>query len=200
VLAHSNSNTTRRPLTEPASCLPLAVPIAGQLAPAQTLQNTIPVGGVHTIVTKGEATPLVQGWTELVSNNAIGGLAVLHQRIPGQTGNAAVVTAAPHARNMALSYDNTDGALTAVALVNADASRSATLAIGLYDEAGALFGSELLQLPPRGQTAFLLIDRLPALRNRRGILRIACPDSDISGAALRFNPTGAFTSIPLLIR
>jgi hypothetical protein len=182
------------------SGLPLAVPITGQLSPVQSLQNTIPTGGVHTIVTKGEATPLIQGWTELVSTNAIGGLAVFRQRIPGQTGNAAVVTAVPRARNLVLPYDNTEGALTSIALVNVESTRSSTLAIGLYDEAGGLFGSELLQLPPRGQEAFLLIDRLPALRNRRGILRISTPDGEISGLALRFNPTGAFTSIPLFVR
>jgi hypothetical protein len=178
----------------------LPVPISGQAAPVTTIENTIAPGGTQTITTQGGATPLISGWTELISNRSVGGVAVFRQRVTGRPDNEAAVTATASGRSFLLPYENTESFITSMALVNTNATANANIAVSLRDESGAVIGTDTIALPPRGQFAFRLIDRFPALANRRGVVEFTTTGADISGLGLRFNPSGAFTSLPALPR
>lgn len=179
---------------------PLGVPITGQPAAVSTLDGTIPAGGTQTITTQGGTTALISGWTELVSTRAVGGVAVFRQRITGRPDNEAAVTATASGRSFLLPYENTENFVTSMALVNTNATTTATIAVNLRDESGSIIGNDSIVLAPRGQTAFRLMDRFPLLLNRRGVVEFTTTGTDISGLGLRFNPSGAFTSLPALPR
>ena len=181
--------------------VPLSVPISGQATPVTTLANTIAAGGTQTITTVGGATPLITGWTELVSNSAVGGVAVFRQRALGRTDNEAAVTATASGRSFLLPYENTEDFVTSMALVNTNSNPTpVNISVTLRDESGYVIGTDLIQLASRGQTSFRLIDRFPLLVNRRGVVEFTTNGPDISGLGLRFNPSGAFTSFPAMPR
>ncbi len=178
----------------------MAVPISGQAAPVTNIENTIAPGGTQTITTQGGPTPLISGWTELISNRSVGGVAVFRQRVTGRLDNEAAVTATASGRSFLLPYENTENFITSMALVNTNATANANIAVSLRDESGVVIGTDTIALAPRGQFAFRLIDRFPALANRRGVVEFTTTGADISGLGLRFNPSGAFTSLPALPR
>ncbi|HEY3440912.1 MAG TPA: hypothetical protein VGK29_09180 [Paludibaculum sp.] len=186
--------------------VPLAVPITGQAAPVTTISNTIAAGGTQTITTQGGSTnpfgggstPLITGWTELLSNNSVGGIAVFRQRVTGRPDFEAGVTATASGRNFLLPYDNTENFVTSMAIVNTNATTGATVSVTLRDESGTVLGTDSIGLNPRGQFSFRLIDRFPLLANRRGVVEFITNGPDISGLGLRFNPSGAYTSLPAL--
>lgn len=176
----------------------LGVPIEGVAGTPEMIEGTIPVGGSRTIFTAGGNTDLVQGWAELVTTRSIGGVAVFRQRGTGRPDQEAAVTLTTSSNRFALPFDNTDNFVTSMALVNVNSGFSQTINVVIRDEAGTQIGADTIALSGRGHTAFPLPDRLPATRNRRGVVEFSASGPDITGLGLRFNPGGAFTSFPVL--
>jgi hypothetical protein len=158
--------------------------------------DTIPLGGSRTINT-GEGTSLLQGWAELVTSRSIGGLAIFRQRRPGSPDFEAASTLGPNANGSLLApFDNTQSFVTSMALVN-PASQTARVSVNIRDENGVILSSSNISLPPRGHTGFALPSQFPASANRRGLAEFSTSDSPLAGLGLRFNPGGAFTSLPV---
>ncbi|MCC6365508.1 MAG: hypothetical protein IT165_18495 [Bryobacterales bacterium] len=174
----------------------LPIPLAGG-GSADSIDGTIPVGGIRVIETLGGATDLVQGWAELTTTRNIGGLAVFRQRVTGRPDQEAAVTLTTTSNKFVLPFDNTDNFVTSMALVNVSATLGTTINVVIRDESGQQIGTDTISLSGRGHTAFTLPGRFAPSVNRRGTVEFTSTGTQITGLGLRFNPGGAFTSFPV---
>ena len=102
-----------------------------------------------------------------------------------------------NASGYVVPFDNTNGSATGVALANVSAQALNT-ALTIRDDTGAVILTDTLALPAMGHASFNLIDRYASMTaQRRGTLEFRTPSAgQISVLGLRFNATGAFSTIP----
>jgi hypothetical protein len=149
----------------------------------------------------GSATQ--QGYAVLTRGiGSLNATVTFRQRIPGRPDFEATVPA----RNVvtkkwAMLFDNTTGLGTSFAIVNPD-SDPAEFEFIFYDGVGSRLTSGVLKLAGGQQQTFSSASRWPALLERHGTVHVSRVDPGPAGAdfgvnvlALRFNPTGAFSSI-----
>jgi hypothetical protein len=98
-------------------------------------------------------------------------------------------------------FDNTNGAATGIALANISAQAVST-AITIRDGTGAVILTDTLTLPAMGHTSFNLTDRYAAATAQlSGTLEFDTPSAgQISVLGLKFNGTGAFSTIPAIAK
>ena len=177
---------------------PLRLQIEGVIGSAsETFAATIPVGGSLTLITRGLDPAASQGWAELATTKKIGGLAVFRQSVPGRPDQEAGVAIATSVNRFVLPFDNTQGFVTSMALVNTNGAQAVLVSVAARDETGVQIATDSLRLGPRGHAAIALQDRFPSLANRRLVVEFSTTNADLSGLGLRFNPSGAFTSFPI---
>jgi hypothetical protein len=164
----------------------------------EEISGIIPVGGSRTIVTAATDTALSQGWAELTSAQAIGGQGVFRQRVPNRPDQEAGVSAILPSSRFMIPYDNTQGFVSSMAIANTnlDLSRSTTVTPRIED--GTALLADSVNLPARGQTAFAFAERFPSMAGRRGTADFTSTGADFAALGLRFNNSGAFTSLPAL--
>jgi hypothetical protein len=98
-----------------------------------------------------------------------------------------------------LHFDNTGGSSTGAALANTS-TEAVTIDVKIHDEKGSVVSSDEITLPALGHTSFSLSDRYPLTQQNRGSAEFHATNGRISVLGLNFNPTGAFSSIPLLAK
>jgi hypothetical protein len=173
---------------------PYPLALAGEGVRSATA-DTIPAGGLRVIETQDASEDGSQGWGELESGRPVGGTVVFRRRGPGvPESEAAIPVASPIGRRFSMAFDNTEGFITAMALVNPHASQSATIDVTLRDEDGAPLSTGRLALGPHEHTAFALPAQFAATGARRGVAEFSSTQ-DLAALGLRFNPGGAFTSV-----
>ncbi len=144
------------------------------------------------------------GWALLdydSGSNRLGGYAIFRQRIPGRADYEALVPlSAFDDYRFLMPFDNIQGFVTAMALTNPNLNLSNRITITALSLEGTIIAENTITLPPGGQTAFVLADRIPALANRLGTLSVVSDTSRLSGLGIRFNGTGgnAFSSVPIM--
>ncbi len=178
---------------------PLSLPLISQ-GSQQQVTGTIPVNGSVTLETPGPSgTTFSQGWGQLITSNSIGGTTIFRASVAGrQDTEASVPVTKPIGKTLLLPFDNT-GPQTSLALVNTDATNTAVITATVYDEAGNVLATGVINLPPQGQQAFGLADpdRFPASNGHRGVANFTSSTVPITGLGLRFS--GApFTSIDMV--
>ena len=158
-------------------------------------------GATLVVESEGPATQdTQQGWAELLTDGKIAGFAVFRQRSGEHDQEAVVPLETRAAPGHVLSFDNTAGFTTGVALVNMT-SQAAAVTVIINDDAGAQMQTNPLNLPARGHTAFELRSQYPATAGKRGTIEFRPPaGGQISALGLRFNGKGAFTTIPAWAR
>ncbi len=176
----------------------LRLPIEGETGRLESITRIIPVGGSRTIVTAGTDNALSQGWAELSSSQQVSGLGVFRQRVAGRPDQEAGVPVTTPASRFVLPYDNTQGFVSSMALVNTNGSLSRAISATPREEAGNTLLGDSVNLPARGHTAFEMAQRFPSMSGRRGSAEFVSAGADFSALGLRFNPGGAFTSLPTL--
>lgn len=159
-------------------------------------QITIPVGGSWTIETPGATANIRQGWAEVISQEQVEGTAIFRQTRPdGQVQEAAVPVTPTLMQRLLLPFDNTNGNVTAAALVNLSKTEVSRVVVLFRDAKGELLRIDrVMDLPPLGQLAFSFTDSFPYLANVRGTADMYAIRGQISLLGLRFNSTGAYTS------
>lgn len=177
---------------------PLRVPVDGSPGRLESIQDVIPVGGSRIIQTLGTDGTLSQGWADMTSTKLISGLAVFRQTVTGRPDQEAAVLATSPVSRFLLPYDNTQGFVSSMALVNTNATQSRGTTITPRDEAGVALPGNTINLPPLGHNAFVMSERIPSIAGRRGVADFSSSGSDFSALGLRFNPGGSFTSLPVL--
>jgi sugar lactone lactonase YvrE len=187
--------------------LPLSFPqpaaTAGAAGPllAATLDRTLNPGAELVIVTTGPSTQTTQvGWAQLLTNGTIGGFAVFSDTISGDQ-EAVVPLETRNASTYVLSFDNSNGADTGIALANLS-GQALNAAVTISDDTGALIMSDTIALPAMGHTSIDMATRYgSSTAGRRGTLQFTSPSpGQISVLGLRFTPAGAFTTIPPLAK
>src|SRR5689334_24955117 len=114
-------------------------PPRSTLFPYTTLfrSDVIPIGGMRTIETQGIASNLVQGWGEVIAGKSINGTAIFRQHTPGTVDTeGAVPLKSSSGKHFLVPFDNTQGFVTAIAMLNPDSSQTATVNILFRDENG----------------------------------------------------------------
>jgi virginiamycin B lyase len=186
---------------------PLVLPISSPLQPGATTNTStisLPLPAHFTVVLETEAGPGEtprQGWAQVIAGKTVSSFAVF--RLNADAGpQEAVVPLETRDGSYILAFDNHDF-VTGVAVAN-PSPLPASILVSLWDEAGALLGTDTIALPPHGHKAFTLTDSsqfatiAPLAAGRRGAIAFDRPLSgQISVLGLRFTPTGAFTSIPV---
>lgn len=176
----------------------LRLPIEGETGRLESITRIIPVGGSRTIITAGTDNALSQGWAELSSSQQVSGLGVFRQRVAGRPDQEAGVSVTTPTSRFVLPFDNTQGFVSSMALVNTNSSLSRAVSATPREEAGNTLIGDSVNLPARGHTAFEMAQRFPAMSGRRGSAEFVSAGADFSALGLRFNPGGAFTSLPSL--
>lgn len=157
----------------------------------------LPPDQAVTIQTRGTAGALNQGWAYINSvetNLDVGSLTVFRQRVAGRPDFEAVVpTANEFDRRFVVTYNNTSGYTTAVAIANPYTTGS-TVDVIARDEDGNILVRETFSLPALNKLAIVFPTRWPATQGRRGFIDFRTSSAGMGGVGLVFNSGGAFTS------
>lgn len=175
----------------------LYLPIAG-LGITSGVQITLPPTGTITFESAG-APSLSSGWAYMLPDSpvdAIGGLAIFRQSIPGRPDFEAVVPiVSKFDRHFALLFDNV-GFTTAAALSNTTLD-SLSVPVVVRSETGVVLQRETIFLPALSHTAFAVPDRLATTAGRRGSIEFLSSGPGIGALGLRFG-SASFTSFQVL--
>jgi streptogramin lyase len=182
--------------------LPLTFP-QGSSSPltASTFTGTVNAGGELVIQTAAPASQSTQvGWVQILTTGSISGFAVFTQAAGNSLQEAVIPLEIRTPGGFILSFDGTGNYATGVALANV-ADRSAKVGIVIRDDTGAVLLTDSIALPTLGHTSFVLATSYPITMQHRGTVEFdAPPNGQISVLGLRFNPTGAFSSIPAVAK
>ena len=189
-----------------ALSLPLIFPQTSSTTPlmASTLDETINAGAELLIQTAGTASQATQeGWVQLLATGSIGGSAIFAwtPATGEQEAVSPVETRNPNA--FVLSFDNTGGYATGVALANVS-NQAVSVPVVLRDDTGASLGSAVIKLAADAHTSFMLTDPTygyAATAGKRGTLEVDTPSGgQISAIGIRADPDGAITSTPVIAK
>lgn len=171
-------------------------------ASSAPLEGTIASGGSATIETAGQTGSVTQGWALLSGTPGISGVGVFRQRIEGRPDQEASVISSGRERRLLVPYDQMEGNSTGLAITNPEGAQQ-TVSLTFRDERGMTTGRPALILPPNGHTAFALgTAQAPsgAPGTGRGVIEINGGSGQrVVALGLRFNATGAFTSLPVSV-
>jgi len=174
----------------------------GRITSADTIQGQLGDDSSTTFVLI-DAGVLQTGWVRLDydGESRIAGLVTFRQRITGRPDFESSVTLAREDETpVYLPFDNTLGYATTLALTNPSATDNTDLQLRFWDPSGSEIITRTVTLSAGTTTAFSIPDRYPELVGRSGQLRIQGSASRLATLALRFNPSGAFSTIPVASR
>jgi hypothetical protein len=173
---------------------PVALPLQG-IGTVSNYSDVIPVGGSRTIVTQGTSSNLIQGWGEVVAAKSINGTAIFRQHAAGSVDTeGAVPLKSSSGNHFLVPFDNTQGFVTAMAMLNPDSAQTATVNIVFRDEDGQQISTGSLVLGPGTRQAFVLPSQFYGLANERGVAEFTST-VEISALGLRASPRYTLASI-----
>jgi hypothetical protein len=188
-----------------ALLLPLIFPQTSSTTsvPTSTLNQTINGESQLVIQTAGTASQTTsEGWAQLVATGGnIGGSAIFGWTTAAGTQEAAAPVQTRNPTAFVLSFDDTGGYATGVALTNLS-NQAVSVPVVLRDDTGASLGAAAaIQLPAYAHTSFMLATSYPAVSGRFGTLELDTPaGGQISALGIRATPGGAITSVPVLAK
>jgi hypothetical protein len=172
----------------------------GVVTTTSTTQGTLQPGGSFNILLTDNGG-LRTGWASLDYNTSLGrlgGYATFRQRSAGRPDFEALVPLSAYDdHKFFLPIDNLEGFVTAIAIAN-PASIATNVKFTLLDMSGREVSNTTLALPPMGQTSFEIAKQFPATAGRVGTLYVEGTTNRLSAIGLRFNPQGAFSSVPIM--
>jgi hypothetical protein len=179
--------------------LPLSFPQTGTAATEPSVSRTIPAGGTLLIVTQGQNSGAsVTGSAQLTATGDVSGFAVFQSIAAGQ--EAVVPLEDRHAGSYVLAFDDTNALWTGIALSNITSS-AVSVSVVIRDDTGAQIGTGTINLPAHGHNAFMLAGQYASTANIRGTVEFDTPSaSQIAAIGIRATSTGAFTTVPVMIR
>jgi hypothetical protein len=124
-------------------------------------------------------------------NNPVG-VTIMYETTDAAAHIAALQATPVNTGNLTLFYDNTGGRVTGVALLNS-LNYPQTLTITYYDDGGDVLSTQMVNLPAKGQTSFVVTD--PNVANRMGVFTVSAPIPALTGFTLRFNKDMQFIPV-----
>jgi hypothetical protein len=178
---------------------PLSLSLTVLQTGANTTASTITqilAPGTELVIQAQSTGGTLTGSAQLVTSGTITGFAIFRSNA-GQ--EAVVPLETRNANAYVLSYDNTNGLATGLAVANLTGS-AATVQVILRDDAGTNLGTQTITLPAQGHTSFILTQNYSAVANKRGTVEFDTPPGQpISVLGIRAN--GALvTTLPVLAR
>lgn len=174
----------------------------GRTVTSDLIQGELSDDASHTIVLL-DAGLLQSGWALLdyAGESRIAGLLTFRQRVAGRPDFESTVTLTrDDDTRVYLPFDNTQGFATTIAVTNPSATDATDLQLRFWDAAGSVLLTRDLRVAAGTTVAFSLPQQYPELNGRSGQLRIEGSGNRLAVLALRFNPTGAFSTVPVLGR
>ncbi len=171
-------------------------PLEGSAASVQ-----VPAGSTVFLHTPGTNPTTITGWAQVIAPGGVVSYAIFTQRVPGRTDQDGTAPGSPISESVLVPFDNTGGFVTSVAIVN-PSSANETVSVNIRIETGAISQSSIL-LPAQGHSAFALSQQFPETAGHRGLAEFYVTTArgniggSLSAIALRFNPTGGFTTAPV---
>jgi hypothetical protein len=174
----------------------------GRVTASNTIQAQLGDDSSATYVLIDAGT-LQTGWARLDydGESRIGGVLTFRQRTAGRPDFESSVTLTREDETPAyLPFDNTLGYVTSLAITNPAASSNTDLQLRFWDASGSEIITRNITLSAGTTTAFSIPERYPELAGRSGQLRIQGSGSSLATLALRFNPSGPFSTVPVSTR
>jgi hypothetical protein len=155
----------------------------------------IPAGSSVFLHTPGTAAAVSQGWAQLVGQGVVG--YVIYSHAPkGQARQDATAPAVTPASRILAPFDNTNGLVTAFAVVNPNPI-PLSLSVNIKTTGGTVTTDPVPNLPQQGHVAFLMPNQFPETAGQAGLAEFYSNSGNFTIIALRANPTGAFTALPV---
>lgn len=167
------------------------------LETGNTQNLLIPAGGTFYLSTSGTASTLSQGWGQVTGVGVVGYVIYTLESYAGRPDQDGLAQATPAATRVLMPYDNTTGYSTGLAVVNPTGAAEG-ISVNIQTDAGVITHTTLPGVPAGGQIAVVTSQALPATSGSRGMIEFYVTSGTFSIAAFRFNPTLAFTSLPVL--
>ena len=180
--------------------LPLTFPQGATIAALSmsTVNQTIPAGGELVIESQSPDSALTLGSAQLSTDGNIGGFIIFRYNPTGQ--EAAVPLQVQNAATYTLSFDNTGGLGTGVAVANVS-NQAANVQTTVRDDTGAILATDSIKLAGSGHLSFALSDRYAAAAQHRGTIQFQTPaNGQISALGIRAATSGAYTTIPAVTK
>ncbi len=160
--------------------------------------TNIPLPAASTVFlhTPGTAGSLSEGWAQVQGNSAVSAYAIFELTVPGRQNQDGTAVATASTSRTLVPFDNTNGFVTSMAIVNTSGASEA-IAVSAQPTGGAAAQLSPITLPANGYTSFTVPQQFSSLNSASGLLEFYASTGSFSLIALRFNPTGAFTSAPV---
>jgi hypothetical protein len=158
-----------------------------------TQNLSLPAGGTLFLHTPGTASATAQGWAQVQAPAAVVAYAIFTLRVPGRQNQDGTAPASQGVSRILMPYDNTNNFVTSMAIVNTT-SASESIAVGIQPSSGASSQPPAINLPAQGHMAFAVPQQFSTTSGQSGLLEFYSASGSFSILALRFNPTGAFTT------
>jgi hypothetical protein len=174
----------------------------GRMTLADTVQGQLGDDSSTSYVLT-DAGPLQTGWVvlEYDGESRIGGMLTFRQRVTGRPDfESSVVLSRDDETRVYIAFDNTQSYSTTLAITNPSPTDNTDLRIRFWDPSGSEIITRDIRLSAGTTIAFSLPERYPELVGRLGQLRIESTGERLSTIALRFNPSGAFSTVPVISR
>lgn len=169
-----------------------------EMTSAQAGSLVLPAGSTLFLHTLGTAASTTIGWgqvSELGSGPpVVAAYAIFTQRILGRPDQAGTAEAMPAAVRILAPFDNTNGAVTSVAITN-DSGYNTSVSVGIRTPVSTTQAAAIA-LPPGGHTSFAFPTQFPETADQSGLAEFYSTLTSFSILALRFS-SGAFTTAPV---
>jgi hypothetical protein len=177
--------------------LPLVFPLFGTTSTNSFANVTIAPNSSVVVATEALTASIAVGWADVQATGPLSGYSVFRLRSPGVPDSEGTVSLdSMLSSSLVLPYDNTNGYQTGLALGNQSSTAQTVTAIFL-DQNGVQVASSQVSLPAFGHSSFFLNSQFPQSASQVGIIQFQS-SGGITGVGLRFNPTGSFTSLPII--
>ncbi len=182
---------------------PWAIQLSGSSTPSSVWSGTIPAGGSIFLETAGGGSSTTTGWAYLLTQDWISGVASFKADwVDPVTSKAVfaegVVPFAPENDvDFFIPFDNRNGYVTSIALVNPYLSQSVTLSVQFRNPDGTIIKTDSIPLTPLQHMAFETTSKYPETVGKNGVIEFlkTAGTAGASGMGLLFSPRSTFTSI-----
>lgn len=161
-----------------------------------TQNLALPAGGTIFLHTTGTAAATTAGWAQVQSAAGVVAYAIFTQQVPGRPNQDGTAAAAASGTRVLMPYDNTNSFVTSMAIANTT-SASESISVGIQPTSGASSQPTPITLPANGHMAFTVPQQFSTTAGQSGMLEFYVSGGSFSILALRFNPTGSFTTAPV---
>ncbi len=190
-------DTSGQPLTVTFESIP-----DGQQMTTSSAQGTLNPGASFHIKLLDQGAGLKTGWSVISydsTNARLGGYAIFKQSVAGSPDFEALVPLSAYDDYVfIMPYDNTNGFVTSMALVNPGANLDSQVYVTLLDTEGNTVSTDTIPLAKGQQTAFTIPERFPDTQGKVGSILFESSTTRLSALGFRFNPQHAFSTIPVL--